>query len=148
MLPTDEPVPIPEVIMAVSSRRASSVVSDALRANPVTFDKSGAQTVASLSKQWTNQAGHGVAVLKVSAHVGTAPTGASLKVDVLIDGTSVFAASGDQVTIAAGSKNATAVPTKTGDDIVVKPGQTVTVGVTQIGSGTAGSDLNVAVALG
>ena len=135
----------PEV--TVAGRRSSSLVNDIAKAGgfAATFDKDGTVAVAALPKRWYNHSNVALDVRKVTLSAGTAPTGAALTVDVKIDGTSVFAAAGDRAKIAVSAFTGEAAPTKSGDDISVKPGQYVTAEVTVVGSVVAGSDLHVAV---
>lgn len=135
----------PEVIVA--GRQSSSARNQSVA--PFVFAKSGAATVAALPERQVNSYDVPLRVRKVVLTAGTAPAGSALVVDVKINGTSVFNAAGDRASIAAGAQVGSAVPTKTDlDAISVKPGQYVTAEVTAVGSGTAGSDLRVAVHLG
>lgn len=133
-----------------TGRRSHSLVTDLARAGAVgpRFEVDGAVSVATLPDKWTNRSGVELTITSIDLTVGTAPAGADLVVNVLIDGTTVFAATGDRVKIAAGATTGTGEPTKTGEAILVRPGQVVTAAVTQVGSGTAGSDLTVEVHLG
>lgn len=135
----------------MTGRLSTNLARELAKARPLTFSKAGTATAAAFGGRWYNTWGVPVKVGRIHASVGTAPTGASLKVDVKIDGTTVFAATGDQATITA-TNFATAiggvVPTKTDDDdLIVLPGHYLTVEVSQIGSTVAGSDLNVQVYL-
>lgn len=133
----------------MAGRQSSSWTNDVGAVAPVRFSKTGAQTVATLPGSWRNHGNTPRRLLRTSAHVGTAPTGASLVVNVLVDGVSVYNATGDRLAIPAGQKSAENKPSKTDlDAISVKPGQVVTVDVTQVGSTVAGSDLEVALFLG
>ncbi len=84
-------------------------------------------------------------ITRVRASVGTAPTGASLIVDVLKNGTSIYSGTpANRPTIAAGSYTALGgTPTTT----TFVSGDYITVSVVQIGSGVAGSDLTVSIRL-
>jgi hypothetical protein len=75
--------------------------------------------------------------------VGTAPTGASLIIDVNKNGTTIYTTQGNRPTIAA-SANAGG-PGSAPDVTSLAAGDYLTVDVDQIGSGTAGSDLTVVV---
>lgn len=134
----------------MAGRQSSSFVNDVARAGGVVahFVKSGAVAAAALPARWYNDANVALEVRNVVLAVGTAPTGASLVVDVKINGTTVFAASGDRAKVLASAFTGEAPATKTGDAIKVLPGQYVTVEVTQVGSSVAGSDLNVDVYFG
>lgn len=144
----DVPPDPPEVIVAVSGRRSYSLQNSIAKVNPVQFERSGTVATGALPKRFVNGGQTPLVVQRVQTAVGTAPTGAALAVDVKINGTSVFNAAGDRASIAASQTRGEAVPTKTGDDIVLKPGQHLTVEVTQVGSTVAGSDLSVQVTLG
>ena len=84
-------------------------------------------------------------ITRVRASVGTAPTGASLIVDVLKNGTSIYSGTpANRPTIAAGSYTALGgTPTTT----TFVSGDYITVNVVQVGSGAAGSDLTVSIRL-
>jgi hypothetical protein len=82
-------------------------------------------------------------VIGVTAAVGTAPTGASIIVDVNRNGTTIFTTQANRPTIVAAA-NATAseaVP----DVTAVASGDYLTVDRDQVGSATPGSDLTVFV---
>lgn len=80
---------------------------------------------------------------EVQCHVGTAPTGQSILVDVNDDGTTVFTTQGNRPTIAAGTNDDTSGAADGGTAIAKD--SVITVDVDQIGSGTAGADLTVHV---
>lgn len=84
-------------------------------------------------------------ITRVRASVGTAPTGASLIVDVLKNGTSIYSGSpANRPTITAGTYTALGgTPTTT----TFVSGDYITVSVVQIGSSVAGSDLTVSIRL-
>lgn len=138
---------LPEAHVPTGRRSHSKTNYDRL-ATPVVFDKAGAQTVAAVTGRYVNTTPNPQPLKRLVANVGTAPTGATLRVDAQIDGTSVFSAVGAQVQVLANTKQAEAKPDKTGDDVVVRPGQVLTVSVTQVGSTVAGSDLRVEAYLG
>ena len=133
-----------------TGRRSSSFVTDLARAGAIGphFEVDGAVSVATLADSWTNRSDVELAITGVDLVVGTAPVGASLVVDVKINGTTVFVAAGDRAAILTTAKTGSAVPNKTGEAVLVRPGQVITAAVTQVGSGTAGSDLTVEVHLG
>ncbi|MGB4957796.1 MAG: hypothetical protein WBO49_05070 [Candidatus Saccharimonas sp.] len=84
-------------------------------------------------------------ITRVRASVGTAPTGASLIVDVLKNGTSIYNVTpANRPTIAAGTYTALG---GTPDTTTFVNGDYITVSVVQIGSGVAGSDLTVSIRL-
>jgi hypothetical protein len=74
--------------------------------------------------------------------VGTAPTGADLIVDVLKNGVSVFSNASQRPKVVAGQTKGASVPISAS----VVDGDVISFDVTQIGSGTAGSDLLATVA--
>jgi hypothetical protein len=134
--------------MGTTGRLSSSLVNDVAKTQPVSFRKEGTVSAAALSGRYYNNINVALQVTKVVASAVTAPTGAALVVDVKKNGTSVFAASGDRTSIAASTNRGEAEPTKTGDDVLVKPGEYLTVEVTQVGSTVAGADLHVQIFLG
>ena len=86
------------------------------------------------------------AVESIRASVGTAPVGASVIADVNLNGTTVFTTQANRPTIVAGAftdlaEAADGWPTGT------TVGMYLTVDIDQIGSTTAGSDLNVVIRL-
>lgn len=82
-------------------------------------------------------------VVSVRAAVGTAPTGASVLVDVNKNGTTIFTTQANRPAVAAGQtiSAAPAVPNVTS----MAAGDALTVDIDQIGSGTPGSDLTVMI---
>ena len=81
-------------------------------------------------------------ILSIAATVATAPTGASVIVDVNRNGVTVFTTQANRPTIAAGANaSSDAVP----DVTSIAAGQYLTVDVDQIGSTVAGADLVVVV---
>jgi hypothetical protein len=89
-----------------------------------------------------NKLGRTLTVYKAWASVGTAPTGASLIVDINKNGTTIFTTQANRPTIAAGTNFA-----ESGTPAVTTwaDGDYVTFDVDQIGSTVAGSDLVVAL---
>jgi hypothetical protein len=107
--------------------------------------KASTQTVAALAATETfyNDTDRSLTIINVRASVGTAPTGAALIADVLVDGVSIFATTtANRPTIAISGNTALA---GTPDTTTIAAGSKVTFQVTQIGSGTAGSDLVIQV---
>jgi hypothetical protein len=104
------------------------------------FSKSGVLAVAVGAMRWYAKGDW--TITQVRAAVGTAPTGASLIVDVNKNGTTIFTTQTNRPTIAAGTNTdlADAIEVATLAD-----GDYLTVDVDQIGSGTPGSDLVVEV---
>ena len=83
-----------------------------------------------------------VTIVDVEASVGTAPTGASLIVDVNVDGTTIFTGGTNRPTIAAAGFHDEA---GTVDDASHTDGQYITVDIDQVGSTIAGADLVVLI---
>ena len=84
-------------------------------------------------------------IIGATAAVNTAPTGASIIVDVLKNGTTIYTTSANRPTIAV-STFATTV-TNTPNVTTLAAGDYLTVNVAQIGSTIAGSDLTVQIEL-
>lgn len=103
----------------------------------------GALTVGAGKDRW--QAPFNGQVLGAGAVVGTAPTGASVIVDVLNGGNSVFGANPKPTIAATATSSATVAETDLGATSRFVKGDVLSLSVTQIGSGTAGSDLDVSV---
>lgn len=80
----------------------------------------------------------------VMAMVGTAPAGASVIVDVVKNGTTIYGTQANRPAIAAGSSSATG---GTASTTSVTTGDYLTVDIDQVGSSTPGADLTVAVSL-
>lgn len=77
-------------------------------------------------------------LLGFTASVGTAPTGASLILDVNKNGTTVFTTQGNRPTIAAAGFNTTTEPVP--DVTAIAAGDYITVDRDQVGSTIAGAD--------
>ncbi len=82
-------------------------------------------------------------ILGVVAAVGTAPTGASILIDVNKNGTTVFTTQANRPAIAAAATKVAspAVP----DVTVLAAGDLLSVDIDQVGSSVAGADLSVIV---
>ena len=80
----------------------------------------------------------------VRASVGTAPTGASILVDVNKNGTTIYGTQSNRPTIAAGTNTAVG---GTASTTTFASGDYITVDIDQVGSTVAGSDLTVTVRL-
>ena len=78
----------------------------------------------------------------VRASVGTAPTGATLIVDVNKNGTTIYGTQGNRPTIAISGNTATG---GAASGASLAAGDYLTVDIDQIGSTVAGADLTVAV---
>lgn len=80
----------------------------------------------------------------VVATVGSAPTGASIIIDVNKNGTTVFTTQANRPTIADGANDSgVEVP----DIVALADGDYITIDVDQVGSTTPGSDLTVQILL-
>jgi hypothetical protein len=84
-------------------------------------------------------------IVSVVARVATAPTGASILVDLNRNGTTVFTTQSNRPTIGAGSNSSVVVTSM--DVTTLAAGDYLSVDVDQIGSTVAGADLVVAVRL-
>ena len=106
------------------------------------FPVSGSLTVTTNISTYF-QAPARVRIDEVRCHVGTAPVGATILVDVNDDGTTVFTTQGHRPTIADGANDATSGAADGGTSVAKN--SVITIDVDQVGSGTAGSDLTVFV---
>jgi hypothetical protein len=106
------------------------------------FSQTGAVTVKAGTLRWYNRTGQTLSITGVLISVGTAPTGASILVDVNVNGTTIFTTQGNRPSIAiAGFVSTVAVPAVT----TIANGSYLTVDIDQIGSTVAGADLVVQV---
>lgn len=105
------------------------------------FSKSGVLGISSGAGRF--YVPRAASILKVTAAVGTAPTGQPLLVDVNLNGVTVFTTQANRPSIAAGAFKvaAGAVP----DVTTLVEGDLLSVDIDQVGSGVAGSDLSVFV---
>lgn len=135
-----------------TGRISSSFANDVARATAVPFAnfvRDGAVTAAPVSGRRYNATDVPLRVERVFVSAGTAPTGGPLTVDVLVNGTSVFASATDRPKIAAGANYGEAEATKPVDVRTVLPKRGyVEVVVTGVGTTVAGSDLQVQVFAG
>ena len=131
----------------MADRQTSSLKDQITGAVPVILfaHKTGAATAAAIPGRFYNATDRNLSVRKVHVSAGTAPAGSALTVDVKVGTDSVFKAAGDRAKIAAG-QNAGEAPA-TADDVIVAPGDFVSVEIAAVGSGTAGSDVVVQVHL-
>lgn len=84
----------------------------------------------------------GITIIEVEAAVGTAPTGASILVDVNVDGTTIFTTPSNRPEIAVSTF---VDPATTIEDATHTDGQYLTVDIDQVGSTITGSDLVVVI---
>lgn len=82
-------------------------------------------------------------ILGARAVCNTAPTGASVIVDINKNGTTIFSTQGNRPTIAAGTNDSGAIVAPNVTTLAV--GDYLTVDIDQVGSTLAGSDLTVEV---
>lgn len=109
---------------------------------PLTVLVTGALTAAANKARLTAPVAGTIVGIYISAV--TAPVGAAVLVDVNKAGTTLFTTQGNRPTIADGANDSVvAVP----DVTAIAAGDVLTVDVDQIGSGTAGSNLIVSIAL-
>lgn len=127
--------------MTVSTNRSRSLLQSNDRSDVVHFAAEGTLSV---------KVGKGRMVLPFAATLlgitpmlDTAPTGASVILDVNKNGTTIFTTQGNRPTIAAGSNGGTEVTNM--DVTAVAAGQYLTVDFDQVGSTVAGADLVLAV---
>jgi threonine aldolase len=106
----------------------------------LTFSQTGTLAVAAGTLAFV--APFAMTVVGVRAHVGTAPTGASLIVDVHQDGTTIFTTQGNRPTIAA---SGTTSGEETPDVTAIAEDDELTVDIDQVGSTIAGADLTVVI---
>jgi hypothetical protein len=107
----------------------------------VAYSVSGTLVAGAGGFRLYNDSGFARTITTVRASVGTAPTGASILVDVHKNGTTIFTTQGDRPTIAVSTNTDTATPNVTS----WANGDYLTVDVDQIGSTIAGADLTVTV---
>lgn len=133
----------------VTGRMSSSLVNDIDKAgNVLRFEEGGNAATGFVGGRWYNDADVPRTVYSVEVSAGTAPTGAGLVVDVKKNGTTVFAQAADRATVAATNfRSPVTKATKTGDPVIVRPGEYLQAEVTQVGSTVAGADISVKVKL-
>lgn len=114
-------------------------------ATPPTFTMTGTLTVVAGKARFFNDSGGTLTITGVRASVGTAPTGASILVDVNIGGTTIFTTQGNRPAITATNFTSGKV---TNMNVTSWANNTyLTVDVDQIGSTIPGGDLTVQVSL-
>lgn len=111
-------------------------------AHVVTYSISGALTVAAGTHRLYNHSGATRTITKIAASVGTAPTGASILVDVNVGGSTIWSTQSNRVTVATSANVGTQTTFNT---TTIADGGYFTVDVDQIGSSVAGSDLVVTI---
>jgi hypothetical protein len=109
----------------------------------IMFQKAGTLTAGAILTTWTNDTGVSLSIRSVRAVVRTAPTGASVLVDVNINGTTIYTTQANRPTVLAAGTNS---GKSTGFSLSTIPdGAALTVDIDQIGSTVAGADLTVQV---
>lgn len=137
-------VPIAEIPTGTTSSTVSLGNHTHTESIVLAFSKAGALTTATGKHRLYAPGGVTWTIAEVRASVGTAPTGASLIVDVHKSGTTIFTTQSNRPTVAASGftdlADAVEVPS-------LASGEYLTVDVDQIGSSVAGEDLTVQVLL-
>lgn len=105
------------------------------------FSQGGALAVGAGTFRYPNKSGVTRTIHSVTASVNTAPTGASVIVDVNKNGTTIFTTQGNRPTIAASGFTNTGTP----DVTSWADGDYLQIDVDQIGSTIAGADLTIVV---
>lgn len=90
-----------------------------------------------------NDCGETLTIKSVRASVGTAPTGASIVVDVNVGGTTIFTTQGNRPAIAASGNTSGKITNM--DVTSIADGAYFTIDVDQVGSTVAGADLVVQI---
>lgn len=111
------------------------------RYKEVTFSKPGTLATGTGTYRWYSPVA--VTIVDAWASVGTAPTGATLIVDVNHNGTTIFTTQSRRPTIAiSGNYDLSEAPD---GDVTLTAGEYLTVDIDQVGSTVAGSDLVVGI---
>lgn len=108
-----------------------------------TISQGGALTATAGVARLYNDSGRTLTITAVRTHVGTAPTGATLIVDVNKNGTTIFTTQSNRPTVAISGNTSGKVTNM--DVTTLADGDYLTVDIDQIGSTVAGSDLTVTV---
>jgi len=115
-------------------------LNDVITTQVVTMSYAGTLVAGAGALRW--YAHKALTVLNVIISVGTAPTGASLIVDVNKNGTTMFSTQGNRPTVAiSGFTDTSSVP----DVTSIAAGDYLTIDIDQIGSTIPGSNLTVQV---
>lgn len=110
---------------------------------PLMYSYTGTLALAVGAFRLYNDTGTAWTIVGVRASAGTAPTGASLIIDINIDGLTIFTTQANRPTIVASANTSGNVINMNITSIA--NGQYLTVDIDQIGSTVAGSDLTVQV---
>jgi hypothetical protein len=109
-----------------------------------TWSRDGDATITTGAMRWYNRTGKTLTIHGAWAAAGTAPTGASLIVDVNKNGVTIFTTQANRPTITAGSNGGTLA---TPDVTTLADGDYLTVDIDQVGSSIAGADVTVGVVM-
>ena len=107
-----------------------------------TYSISGPVATGAGSFRLYNDSGATLTIVSVRATVGTAPTGATLIVDVNKNGTTIFTTQANRPTIAVSTNT---IKRTNMDVTTVADGDYLTVDIDQVGSTVAGSNLVVSI---
>ena len=111
----------------------------------VTFGSAGTAAVGTGQGRWYNDSGVTKTIVDARASAGPAPTGASLIVDINVNGTTIYGTQANRPTIAAAANTSGKV---TGHSVMtIANGAYLSVDVDQVGSTVAGANLVVQVTL-
>jgi len=108
---------------------------------PLIFSHAGDAEVLTGKQKYLEAVGSEITTVAVTA--GAAPTGSSLIIDVLLNGSTIFPTS-PKPTIPAGATTSTQA---TPDTVLVPAGAVLTVDIAQVGSTDVGTDLTVIIGL-
>lgn len=108
-----------------------------------TFARAGTLSVGAGTFRVYNDCGDTLSIKSVRASAGTAPTGASIIVDVNVNGTTIFTTQANRPAIAAAANTSGKVTNH--NVTTIGDGSYFTVDVDQVGSGAAGADLTVQI---
>jgi hypothetical protein len=108
----------------------------------VTFSDQGTLVVATGAFRWYNDTGHTLVFRSIRASVTTVPTGATIIIDVNVNGTTIFSNQANRPTIPISGNTNKTVGFSTSS---IADGSYVTVDIDQIGSTIEGSDLTVQI---
>jgi hypothetical protein len=107
------------------------------------YSNTGTLTVLTGTHRIYNDSGQTWTIISVRASVGTAPTGASVIIDVNKNGTTIFSTQANRPTIAVSGNTSGLVNTMSTTSVT--NGEYLTIDIDQIGSTIAGGDLTLQV---
>ncbi len=108
-----------------------------------TWSRQGSLAVMAGTFRWYNDTGRTLTIVAVRVAVGTVPTGATVIIDVNIDGTTIYTTQGNRPVISS----LNSVKSTNYDVTTIADGHFFTVDVDQVGSSIIGADLTVTVLL-